>query len=350
LNIVKERHEMPSETLERIDPAAYERIVVFFANALGDHVMALPAVRALSAAFGGRFTLATGKSPTDLLFGDVRCERVVQIPIPWGSGLFDAAGAAELIGPVDLFVSANTWDNERVSRLLDCLAPTLSVGLQRPFQRVFTPDTRKHYIDQVFRICDAFGVSDGPEAWSHPFPLPDVSLRFAAGLYASFNRKMLVIHVETKPDKRWAISGVNRSVEMFLDAHPEYVAVALAKHPASLDGLSPHIIPLAALPVASAAAVIRYADLFLGADSFPLHVADLCRIPGAGVFGPTSAKTWGYRFSTHARHIQSAGRMEDIDVHDVASALDELAAMSLVRVPADRMGTGAAPVVTLRYC
>lgn len=39
-----------------------------------------------------------------------------------------------------------------------------------------------------------------------------------------------------------------------------------------------------------ALALVSLSDLFLGVDSCMLHMADLCRVPGVGLFGPDSSE------------------------------------------------------------
>ena len=333
-----------------IDPSAHDHIVVFFANALGDHLMALPTLRALSASLDGRFTLATAVTPTDLLFGGLRCQRAVEIPIRWNDGFFEAGPASNLLGPVDLFISLNYWHNPSLTALLQRLTPALTLGFNPRFGHPIVADTSRHHIDQVFQVCELLGVSETAEAHAYPFPLPAESVEFATRLRAALATfRLLVVHVETKPAKSWPVEDANRAIEAFLDAHPDYVAVALAKREERLAGLSPRVIPLVGLPLASAAAVVAAADLFLGVDSFPLHVADLWRVPGVGLYGPTSSAMWGYRFTPGARHVDGRGTMAAIDPREVAAGLGAVAREGFAPRP-DLMGNASAPVVTLRYC
>jgi ADP-heptose:LPS heptosyltransferase len=70
--------------------------------------------------------------------------------------------------------------------------------------------------------------------------------------------------------------------------------------------------------------LVADADLFLGVDSSMLHAADLARVPGMGIFGPTSAATWGFRFAAH-RHVDRS-TMADITVEEVLDAMEDLVA------------------------
>ncbi|WP_025736064.1 glycosyltransferase family 9 protein [Mycobacterium genavense] len=69
--------------------------------------------------------------------------------------------------------------------------------------------------------------------------------------------------------------------------------------------------------------MVANADLFLGIDSCMLHAADLARVPGVGLFGPTRSATWGFRFGPH-RHIDQR-KMADISVDAVLDALEAIA-------------------------
>jgi ADP-heptose:LPS heptosyltransferase len=327
----------------------FDRIVVFFANALGDHLLALPTLRALSAALDGRFTLATADSPTDLLLGDVQCERVVKIPISWLDGKFDAAETASLLGPMDLFVSLNYWHNASVDAFVDHLTSTVTVGFDPHFEYEIVADTSRHHIDQVFQVCDVLGIRDTPERHAYPIPLPAASLQFAGDIRKMLGgRKLFVVHAESKPDKTWPLAQVNEAIEAFLDTHEDFVPIVLSRRAERLAGLTPRAVPLGGAPLASATAVVAAADVFLGVDSFHLHVADLWRRPGLGLFGPTQSRHWGFRFSPFGRHVDG-GSMTAIDVDDVASRLAHLVKEAQSYESPNLIGNAVAPVVTLRY-
>jgi len=56
-----------------------------------------------------------------------------------------------------------------------------------------------------------------------------------------------------------------------------------------------------------------------------LHAADLFRVPGVGLFGPTDPYRWGFRLSPHGRSIWGMGMMEAISREAVLEALLEIA-------------------------
>jgi hypothetical protein len=53
-----------------------------------------------------------------------------------------------------------------------------------------------------------------------------------------------------------------------------------------------------------------------------LHAADLFRVPGIGLFGPSDPQEFGFRF-TRGLHLRGRGTMERIAVSDVILAFDE---------------------------
>jgi hypothetical protein len=54
-----------------------------------------------------------------------------------------------------------------------------------------------------------------------------------------------------------------------------------------------------------------------------LHVADLARVPGVGLFGPTNAKEFGFYIGPHIM-IQADGSMEKLETDMVIEALNQI--------------------------
>jgi len=83
------------------------------------------------------------------------------------------------------------------------------------------------------------------------------------------------------------------------------------------------IFSLEGVDLETTTALVAQSDLFLGIDSYFLHVADFSLVPAIGLFGPTDPARWGFRVTPHFRHIK-APAMSAIDVPQVAAALDDL--------------------------
>jgi ADP-heptose:LPS heptosyltransferase len=71
---------------------------------------------------------------------------------------------------------------------------------------------------------------------------------------------------------------------------------------------------------------VAESDFFIGVDSCMLHVADIARVPGVGLFGPTNVKEFGFYIGPHIM-IQGDGSMDKIPVEMVIKALDQLVAV-----------------------
>ncbi len=74
------------------------------------------------------------------------------------------------------------------------------------------------------------------------------------------------------------------------------------------------------------AEIIRGADLYVGCDSGPLHLASAAGTPSVALFGPKDPRTYA-PYNPHSRVVQKGeynGEMMDIEVEDVFSAASDL--------------------------
>lgn len=116
-------------------------------------------------------------------------------------------------------------------------------------------------------------------------------------------------------------------LDLFLTRHPEYVAVVVGAQDLGLGTgrNSDRIFTRFQLPQLTALALMGEADLFLGVDSCMLHAADLYGIAGVSLFGPTTPRQWGFRFSRHHRDLRgSRGKMANLHPWQVLEALEEV--------------------------
>jgi len=136
---------------------------------------------------------------------------------------------------------------------------------------------------------------------------------------------VLVVHTETQPAKKWPKASFVRLIDMFIDRHPEFMVLVVDQDDACLDSgrHTDHVVPCNGLDLPLALSLVGEADLFVGVDSCMLHTADLFRIPGVGLFGPTNCDEWGFRLARH-RHVCADGEMSRIRVEDVLTALESL--------------------------
>src|SRR5262249_48126309 len=138
--------------------------------------------------------------------------------------------------------------------------------------------------------------------------------------------QVLVVHADTKPEKMWETTNFIATLDLFLQRHPEFVVWVVGTEDLQLNGgqQGGKVRRYLRLPLGQAMALVAEADLFLGVDSCMLHVADLFRVPGVGLFGPTLPAEWGFRFGTHLHLVGNDGELASIQPLAALAALETL--------------------------
>lgn len=241
--------------------------------------------------------------------------------------LFDAAAVAKRIGKCDLFLSLNPWQSVSLDRLVALLSPELSIGFSPVFQVALARRSKEHAVESAFRAPVSLDPSLRLSDFAFPLRLPACArARIREFLKAAApGKRVLAVHNETKPEKAWPPDRLSRLVTSFLERHPNFVVFNLDfRNPKMKCGkFKDRVIHSRGLPLPYAFALLRESDLFLGVDSCMLHAADLFRIPGVGLFGPTEPRRWGFRFSPH-RHVCDGRGLEFIPESTVLKALESL--------------------------
>jgi ADP-heptose:LPS heptosyltransferase len=242
----------------------------------------------------------------------------------------DYDALASEIGAVDLFIDTLPWNSlaDIIMRpLLQRLAPTTSIGFSPDIYDVVVPKDECHSADLAFMLARLFDQSLQIESYAQPVPLRPPVQQEAQSIRAAVPAgiKVLVVHADAGwTDKRWPVTRFIDVLDRFLSRHRDFVVWVVGMGHEELnvgrerDRVSPHL----GLPLDLAMGLVANADLFVGIDSSMLHAADLARVPGVGLFGPTRAATWGFRFAPH-RHVDMSA-MEDITAIDVLDAMEDL--------------------------
>ncbi len=307
----------------------YQYPVVLFGNAIGDHLLCLPALRALAALFPERLALACMPGALRTTFADVPLHSVCEIEMPGrgGSRVFDARALARKIGKCDLLLSLHTWHSASVDRLLEILAPVASVGFTDRFTACLPRSPGKHAADLAFCVPRQFDPALRLEDYARPPKFPVRCARYARSVrrLAGLSGRVLAIHTETKPEKTWPRARFVRLLRLFLARHPEFFIVVLdLKNWKIRDArVAERIVQNPGLPIRFALSLLGECDLFVGVDSCMLHAADLYRLPGVGLFGPTKPQRYGFRLSPH-RHVCDPRGMNRIAVRTVLQALESV--------------------------
>lgn len=301
-----------------LDPQNFKQPVVFFANGIGDHLIALPALRALSKIFSGRLSLIVVQEAYTQIFSDIVFESVWFIksfgapgtPIMQKIGRelapFDYEALVEEARGCDLFISLCLWTSPDLERLIEKLSPPVSVGFYSTFTHKLSEAV--NCFDSVFSVNHLFNPKINIEDFSnHPY-IDQKYLRLVHNLKLSMARnRLLIVHTDTKPRKIWSSDKFMKTIDEFLSVQTDYIVIIVGMYhnlPFESAYHKNRIFDVSGIPLGLSFALLSVADLFLGIDSCMLHAADLSRVPGVGIFGPTNPQKWGFRFAPH-KHITS---------------------------------------------
>jgi ADP-heptose:LPS heptosyltransferase len=304
-------------------------VLLAYNGGIGDHLCNLPAVRALTALFCGRLALVCGKGDWERYYSnlDLRAIHEIEFRMTGNGWIFDAETLARLIENCDLFLSINPWHTRSVTDLLTRIRNVESIGFFAHYRHRLTCDYTGHAIDMAFAIPASLNRALKLDDFSQPPAIPGSAVTTAQEFRRRHirTRRSLFVHTETRVEKRWQRERFERVLDDFLQEFPDYTALVVDIPGYELRGgqHSDRALSLS-LSLETTFALLRDCDLFLGIDSCHLHAADLFRIPGVGLFGPTTCRRWGFRFSNH-RHLQGGRTMDSLDSNDVYEALRSLA-------------------------
>jgi hypothetical protein len=310
----------------RFDATDKPSAVLIFANGLGDYLLNLPAVRALAAIYNGRLGLLSSFGARNRFFLDINFKFVVETEFATeaGSRHFDAASAANLCGPCDVLISLNPWHSSSVDRLIDYLRPEMSIGFFKEFSKHVPLDFGVHNCVAAFSVPKRINRSLTIEHFASGPSLSEAAMQFATTMREMVGvRELVVVHADTAAEKMWAPARLECSLlELLRRREKLHVFLVGIRNPGVEIGHK-RIHATYGIPFTSALALVSVADAFLGIDSCFLHAADLFRIPGVGLFGPTSSREFGFYFSPHY-HLQGDGHLEEIWPMEVADAVEAI--------------------------
>ena len=308
----------------------FERPAVFLVNGLGDQLIALPAMRALGAIFPMGIQLLLGEGMFSFFYRGLLVGEGIRV---WWSDcdkrIIDVERTVAGTAPCDVFVCLSTWAAPSVVDLAGKMGANWSVGCFEVFDEVVPINESAHMFDRLFAIPQHFRADLCLEDFSYT-PLFSAAAEEAARRFVCRHvppgGRILFVHPETRPDKMWSSASFSWVLERFLDTHPEFMVVVsdIEPHPLQLSRYQ-HRMVWVDHHLELALAMLSHADLFLGIDSCFLHAADLFRLPGVALFGPTEPRQWGFRFSPLTRTFSGGGSMDRICRQPVLDALLEIA-------------------------
>jgi len=240
---------------------------------------------------------------------------------------FDADKAIAALQGCDLFLSFAEWQSPSLSKLMSETRTVSSVGRYDDFTfNLWRPeDEDKHQFDAMFAIAERIFPGYQIDQFFQALKFSD-AVRGAGDeiLQASGGDFWIGFHPEgslrEKSCPYHLISDIVRCLVAWRTDAVIFI-FGLEKQYFELELLSRRVIVLNRLPLELAAYLVSRMNVFVGVDSCFLHIADLCRVPGVGLFGPTFSERFGFRFARHV-HIQSQAM--NIDGSQVTAAMRSL--------------------------
>jgi hypothetical protein len=312
---------------------------IFFANGIGDALLCLPTVRALSAVLEGRIWLVHAPPGSAFLFNGIRVHRRVALQSVSSPGIPSSFDVADLIKELDVpdsFVSLVNWQSEQLGELITALSPVTTVGWGPMFQWQLPWNETVHVADILFSVVRHLDPRLSlRDFWGFP-ELPPRNRETGAVFRRNLPRgaKVLAVHADTLPKKSWTSECLAEVIGEFLRRHPEFLILLLGKNSEPAAGCmnEGRVLRGYGIPLATSFSLLAESDLFLGVDSCLLHAADLLSVPGVGLFGPTKARRWGFRFAPSIC-IQAAQAMSEIRPPLVLQQLERVLSGSSVPQP-----------------
>jgi len=278
-----------------------ERVLILRPGALGDTILALPAIRAMRR--------HVGRSARIEVVGYPRYLRVAVNPLHADashpvdrevfSGFYSNARRAELLAFLQVYSSVIAWMNDERGEVHSVLSGLASVWLQ---SAPYPPSgSGVHASDHLTRSLEPLGVDVSPALPELVIPA-DAETEASDFLHRSGLEpgRFLAIHPGSgSPRKNWpagelakiARMGERQGLRLLLiegEADKESVGALGA-----LLSVKP---PLAReLDLLVLAAVLSKAFAFVGCDSGVSHLAAAAGAPTVAWFGPTEPETWAPR-------------------------------------------------------
>ena len=252
--------------------------VVLFPGALGDLLLAMPAIQSLRHRHaGGRLTLAVSRALRPLAAALRAADTITNLDDAEAVGLFSGDRVPRWLGERPRLYA---WLGSRDPALRARLRALASAA---EFHAVVRTDGPEHasvaYAEQV-------GVAYCPLRWTIPAAEPRVTT-----LLATLPRPILAIHLGAgSPAKRWTVDGFHELARRW-----EAGGGGVCEIVGPADG---DIVPVDRAsrvvdwPLVDVMALLAGVDCYVGNDSGITHLAAAAGARGVALFGPTSARRW----------------------------------------------------------
>ncbi len=272
-----------SDDSHAVDGASNPRVVVLFPGALGDLVLAVPAIAGIRARHArARTTLAVAEWLRPLAATSGVPHETASLDDADAVGLFGGSRRPTWFGerPI-LYAWVGTRDPDVAARLRALAAEAELFAIPR--------GEGSEHAGSVYRRQVGLTAQDAAFRW----PVVEAVPRVEALLHA-VPRPRLAVHAGAgSAAKRWAAAGFDAVARRWREAGGGVIDVA---GPAE-RGLAPlagaHRVD--AWSLVDVAALLARVDAYVGNDSGITHLAAAMGAPGVALFGPTDARRWAPR-------------------------------------------------------
>lgn len=346
-------------------------------GALGDVVLALPALDALRRSFpGARIGYIADDRTRDVIsahpavdrvhfFPRARWRRALARPWTWFALARGVAALARELRAEHYDVTLDLQANLKGGLLSWASGSPVRVGFARGYcqegnhwfnNRHVTPTTwPTHLVDKFLAAAAYLGAGTKGAGFRLPEP-PDSTARVESFLREGVPGSYAVLHPGSsaaRPDKQWASERFGEVARWLADEQGIRTVVCygpaerpLAERVAAASG-GRAIVMSPGASVLDLAALLRRAALFVGTDSGPMHVAAALGVPTVTLFGSGSPVIYGpYPLTSPAHRVVfkprrgRQGGMAAITVPEVQRAIADSLAVPNGRAPdlaADRV-------------
>lgn len=258
-----------------------DRVVVIFPGALGDFLLALPALRSVRARHGAaELTLVVSEPLRALAALTGVADAVASLDGADAAGLFAGTLPAWLAGRPSVYSWLGAADEQVRARL--------AAGGRARFLRVERGDGTAHAAADYARAVG--GTVDGRALAAAARIEPAASAR-ADALFAGITGPVLAIHGGAGARaKRWDAAGFVQVAQWWRAAGG--VAVGIAGPAESSEAPLLGQPEVRDWPLRDLATLLARSTLYLGHDSGVSHLAAAVGAPGVVLFGPTDPRRW----------------------------------------------------------
>jgi heptosyltransferase-1 len=337
------------------------RIGIIRLTSLGDVIHTLPIAAAIRDGDPASKIIWFAEEREQIfLRGNPAVDEVITVPLRrWRRQLASPSGLRRTIrelrdfrrrlrsDPLDVAIDVQGWPH-KTSPIVRATRAPIRIGFDRhnarhPLATLFTthqvtpPPEAAHIVEKNLALLGPIGFgSVGPPRFPLPaFPDADeraatwLRERVASGRSGAYQLVALLPSTRGRA-KLWPASSFHELARQLL-ADPAVVILILGgpgEEPLLEEvraGLpESRAVVCAPGPIPELAGVIRRAQLAIGNDTGPLHVAAAVGVPSLGLFGPTRGARNG-PYGAHCAYIQSrTGRMSDITIDEVVGQARQL--------------------------